>query len=110
MFHQYDIIECLRFKQSYCSFTVFTPEQLPHVLDRHILMSSQFLVSAEGVDVVKTVLPEGFRNNFLDRLAELNLLSGEVRPAVEYETKFRLIIVLLIHFSDHKNSPAAFLL
>jgi hypothetical protein len=74
----YQIVESLGFKKTDCPFAVFPPEKFPHILDCDILMTSQFLVTAKSVNVVKTVLPERFGDDLFDGFAKLNLPFGKV--------------------------------
>jgi len=64
-------------------------------------MTSQFLVSAESVYIIESILPERFGDDLFDWPAKLNLTFGEVRPAVEYKTKSRLIVVAMVEVSYH---------
>ena len=92
----HQIVESFCFEEADCSFTVFPPEKFPHVLYCDILMTGQFFVAAESINIIETILPERFGDDLFNRLAKLYLSFGEVRPAIEYKTKSGLIIVSMI--------------
>lgn len=54
----HNVVKCFGFEKTNHPFQVFTLEQSYHVLKCHILMSSQFLVTAVGIDVVESILPQ----------------------------------------------------